>query len=270
MTAPIMLDAFGESAVVYDCMDELSAFRYAPAELQERERLLLSHADVVFTGGPGLYEAKAQLHPNVFCFGCGVEAEHFSAARRPETIVPSDLATLPKPVLGYVGVIDERLDYPLLAHLAAARAWSVVLVGPIAKVSPDELPSAPNLHVLGIRPYPALPSYLKGFDVCLMPFAQTPATRHINPTKTLEYMAAGRPIVSTPIEDVARQFSGIVRLAAQPDAFRAACQMELTAPDPDRMARGVARAATASWESIVCRMSELVDASLHPTALIGA
>src|SRR5581483_7979283 len=259
MPAPIMLGAFDEDAVVYDCMDELSAFRYAPPSLPARERLLLSHADVVFTGGPRLHTAKAGQHPNVHCFGCGVDTAHLSRALDEAVAIPTEIASLPRPVLGYVGVIDERLDYALLARLAEARAWSVAMVGPVVKVDPSELPPAANLHWFGSRPYEALPAYLKGFDVALMPFALNEATTFINPTKTLEYMAAGRPIVSTPIADVVRQFASIVRIAPTADDFIDQCERPV---DRHRIQRGIESAATRSWDVTVDRMEALVDACL--------
>jgi glycosyltransferase involved in cell wall biosynthesis len=259
MPAPAMLGAFDEDAVVYDCMDELSAFRFAPPSLPEREALLLSAADVVFTGGPRLYDAKSRQHSNVHCFGCGVDAAHFARALDGDVAIPGDIAALPGPVLGYVGVVDERLNYGLIARLAEARAWSVVIVGPTVKVDPAELPRAPNLHWLGARSYEALPAYLKGFDVALMPFALNEATNFINPTKTLEYMAAGRPIVSTPIADVVRQFASIVRIAVAPEDFIACCEQPF---DAARVERGRACAAGRSWDTTVHHMAALVDARL--------
>ncbi len=264
MPAPMMLGAFEADTVVYDCMDELSAFRYAPPSLPMREQLLLSEADVVFTGGPRLYAAKSGEHPNVHCFGCGVDTAHFGRALDEALDIPMDIATLPRPLLGYVGVIDERLDYALLARLASTRPWSVVMVGPAVKVNADELPRGSNLHWLGGRPYDALPAYLKGFDVALMPFALNDATAFINPTKTLEYMAAGRPIVSTPIADVVHQFASIVGIASTPDDFIARCEQPV---DRQRIRRGIDYAATRSWDATVEQMEALVDAcSAGPVA----
>lgn len=259
MPAPEMLGAFGEAGVVYDCMDELSQFRFAPTDIARRERLLLSRADVVFTGGHRLYESKSRYHDNVHFFGCGVDAAHFAAAGRSDTVVPADAARLPRPVMGYFGVIDERLDYALLAALAAARTeWTLLMIGPVVKVDPRELPQAPNIHWLGQRDYRELPAYVKAFDVCLMPFALNEATEFINPTKTLEYMAAGRPIVSTPVADVVHNFAPIVRVADTAAAFVAAVTAAVEQPDAARIEAGIARAAAASWESIVRRMRALV------------
>jgi glycosyltransferase involved in cell wall biosynthesis len=258
MAAPIMVGSLGECAVVYDCMDELSQFRFAPSDLGARERQLMASAAVVFTGGRRLYEAKARLHDNVHFFGCGVDSDHFGLARHSDTVVPSDIVGLPKPVLGYFGVVDERLDYELIARLADSfPTGSLVFVGPTAKVDPAELPRQSNIHWLGQRPYDALPQCVKGFDVCLMPFALNEATEFINPTKTLEYMAAGKPIVSTAVADVVRNFTPIVRVAESIDEFVRHAESALE-PDPDRTAEGIALARASSWEAIVAEMDRLV------------
>ena len=258
MPATTMLGAFGERGVVYDCMDELSQFRFAPPELLERERLLMSRADVVFTGGRSLYDAKARHHPNVHFFGCGVDAKHFSLARSADTPIAPELENLPQPVFGYFGVVDERLDYELIDRLAAKfEHGSVVVVGPLAKVDPAELPQRANIHWLGQRTYESLPSYVKGFDVCLMPFALNAATQFINPTKTLEYMAAGKPIVSTAVPDVVRNFVPIVHVAQSAEEFVAQAEAALT-PDASRIEEGIARARESTWESIVSSMDRLI------------
>jgi glycosyltransferase involved in cell wall biosynthesis len=262
-TAPAMLGAFNEVAVVYDCMDELAQFRFANPDLPRRERLLLANSDVVFTGGRKLYDAKRRHHDNVHFFGCGVDAAHFAKARSDATEIPADIANLPSPVFGYFGVIDERIDYELLALLAQRHPnASVAMVGPVVKVDPATLPSEPNIHWLGMRDYSELPAYVKGFDTCLMPFALNEATEFINPTKTLEYMAAGKPIVSTALADVQRNFTPVVRVARSHAEF-----VNLTAtlarnPDLVMLKEGIRRATEASWESVVSQMSNLIqDAS---------
>lgn len=258
MPASLMIGAFGERGTVYDCMDELSQFRFAPPDLTHRERLLLAEADVVFTGGRQLFESKSRHHHNVHFFGCGVDADHFARAHRDDTPIAPELERLPRPVLGYVGVIDERLDYELIGQLAERFAQgSLVFVGPLAKVDPAELPKHANIVWLGQRPYEALPEYVKGFDVCLMPFALNEATEYINPTKTLEYMAAGKPIVSTAVPDVVRNFTPIVRIARTIDEFMDAAGAAMQ-PDPDRIEAGIVRARTATWESIVAAMDRLI------------
>lgn len=260
MPVPTMLGAFNELAVVYDCMDELAQFRFAPPDLVERERTLLAGADVVFTGGRRLYEAKRRHHANVHFFGCGVDERHYAKARDAATAVPPEIAALGAPVLGYVGVIDERLDYDLIAHLATA--WpeaSVAMVGPVVKVDPAALPQAPNLHWFGQRQYEQLPSIVRGFDVCLMPFALNEATEFINPTKTLEYLASGRPVVSTPVPDVRANFAPYVAIGDSHARFLALVQDAVARPDPLHRARGIEHARQSGWEQIVATMTSLIE-----------
>ena len=267
MPAPAMLGAFGEIAVVYDCMDELAQFRFAPSDIGLRERKLLARADVVFTGGHRLFESKSRYHSNVHFFGCGVDAQHFGLARLADTVIPEDVSHVARPILGYFGVIDERLDYELIRNLAAARPdWSVVMIGPVVKVDPRELPQATNIHWLGQRQYVDLPRYVKAFDVCLMPFALNEATEYINPTKTLEYMAAGKPIVSTPVADVVHNFTPIVEIAADDEEFVHACSDAVARPDRATLAAGIRRAHSASWESIVQQMHEIITDAVEPLA----
>ncbi len=249
--------------VVYDCMDELSAFHGAPPELVERERQLLKRADLVFTGGVSLYEAKRGLHPNVHAFPSSVDVAHFAEAR---TIAeqPEDQARIAGPRLGFYGVIDERLDVDLLDAAATARPdWQFVLVGPVVKIDPARLPRRPNIHYLGPKVYDDLPHYLAGWDVALMPFARNESTRFISPTKTPEYLAAGRPVVSTSITDVVRTYgdTGIVRIADTPDAFVAAIEAALKdTAEPDRL-RATADLVLRdmSWDKTQGRMRELID-----------
>jgi len=249
------VDAFDEpAAVVYDCMDELSKFAFAPAGLVERERRLISRADLVFAGGYELAEAKRRHHPRVHAFGCGVEFAHFAEARAADP--PEDVAALPRPRLGYIGVIDERLDYDLLSRLANRLPHaSVVMIGPIVKVDPASLPRARNIHYLGARDYRILPSCLAGFDACLMPFAMNEASYYINPTKTLEYLASGRPVVSTPVRDVVRRFSDVVRIAAADSFPESVASVLQNPPDPEP---GLRVARRASWEETVARMESLI------------
>ena len=257
-----LTDFFEPEVVIFDCMDELSAFDFAPPQLLERERQLLAWADVVFTGGPSLYRAKAGRHPNVHLFPSSVDAEHFRQALNglPE---PQDQVRLPRPRLGYFGVIDERIDRPLLAHLAASHPeWQLIMIGPIVKIAPAALPQAPNLHYLGPRSYEALPSYVAGWDVCLLPFARNAATRFISPTKTLEYMAAERPIVSTPITDVQEPYGHIVYLGDTAEAFVEACERALASSQQERKQRGEKMRAVlrnTSWDVTVAAMQRLIE-----------
>jgi glycosyltransferase involved in cell wall biosynthesis len=220
---PMAVTAFAghlnETAIVYDCMDQLSQFHGAPAELIRRERELLAIADVVFAGGPKICEEKRRYNSNCYSIGCGVDAAHFAKANDALTSVPHDVAGLPGPVFGYIGVVDERLDYELIAKLADGNSQgSVVMVGPWTKVDRSTFPERANLHWLGGRDYSELPAYAKRFDVCLMPFALNEATEFINPTKALEYMATGRPIVS-------RDGNEIVAAAAKPNPIQDASEL---------------------------------------------
>ena len=250
-------------ATVYDCMDELSAFRGAPPELLVREAELLVRADLVFTGGHSLFEAKRHQHGSVHLFPSSVDREHFARARRrlPD---PPDQAHLPHPRLGFCGVLDERLDTALLAGLADLRPdWQLVLVGPVAKIDSATLPRRPNIHYLGQRSYAQLPGYLAGWDVALLPFARNEATRFISPTKTPEYLAAGRPVVSTSIPDVVRPYAerGLVRIADDPEGFDAAATAGMQENASDRLAR-LARVDAflggVSWDQTWSAMDDLV------------
>jgi glycosyltransferase involved in cell wall biosynthesis len=259
MPAPAMIGAFGERAVVYDCMDELSKFRFAPAQLVDRERYLMSSADVIFAGGFKLSQSKAKYHTNVHFFGCGVDVAHFATARAADVVVPREIASLTRPVIGYYGVIDERIDYDLLRTLAASLPEAeLVMVGPVVKVDPNELPQAHNIHWLGQRRYAELPAHVKGFDVCLMPFALNDATEYINPTKTLEYMAAGKPIVSTAVSDVVHNFTPVVAVATTPEEFVTAVRQAIESPSAEMISRGLEQARSNSWESIVARMERII------------
>lgn len=253
---------FDPIAVVFDCMDHLAGFAYAPRELADLERDLLSRADLVFTGGRSLYESRRGQHPDVHLFPSSVDVAHFAGARRGLS-EPADQRRIPRPRLGYCGVIDERMDLDLIDGLAARRPdWQIVLVGPTAKIDPALLPRRPNVHLLGQRAYADLPAYLGGWDVALLPFARNDATRFISPTKTPEYLAAGRPVVSTSIRDVVSPYGelGLVRIADTVDAFTAAVDAALAGPAADWLARVDAFLAELSWDHTWDRMAALIDA----------
>jgi len=250
------------SAVVYDCMDELSAFRHAAADLPLVERRLVARADAVFAGGRRLYEAKKRLHPQTHLFPSSVDCEHFSRARcsQPD---PEDQALISGPRVGYFGVIDERLDLELLAQVADARpAWQLVMLGPIAKLEESDLPRRPNLHWLGPKPYEQLPAYLAGWDVAMMPFALNESTRHISPTKTPEYLAGGRPVVSTPIADVVEPYGrlGLVEIALGADQFVGAIESALRSDRTALMATADRLLSDQSWDRTWARMDAIVAA----------
>ncbi|MDQ6625894.1 MAG: glycosyltransferase [Verrucomicrobiota bacterium] len=259
MAVSAFLGHMDESAVVYDCMDELSQFKGAPPELVRRERELLNAADVVFAGGPKMAKSKRRFNSNCHSFGCGVDIKHFGKARHAATKIPKDVAHFTGPVLGYVGVVDERLDYELLGKLADHNAdWNIAVVGPHTKVDPADFPKRANLHFLGGRNYSRLPAYAKAFDVCMMPFAKNEATEFINPTKALEYMATGTPIVSTDIEDVVLQFSEVVSIATNHEEFIASCDASIAEPRALQIETGLKMAKNNSWESIVAQLEKHV------------
>ena len=253
--------------VVYDCMDELTLFRGASPRLALLERQLLKRADLVFTGGRSLFEAKRHLHANVHLFPSSVDAEHFNQARDHVLAEPADQVSIRKPRIGYFGVVDERIDYDLLDAVAGSRPdWQVVMIGPTAKVDPAGLPQRPNLHWLGIRSYADLPAYLGGWDVGIMPFAINEATRFISPTKTPEFLAAGLPVVSTPIRDVVDVWAqdGSVQIAQDPAAFCAAIEGLLGGTRPGWLAQVDDRLKCLSWRLTWSSMLALIQgATLH-------
>jgi len=193
--------------------------------------VLLDVAGAVFTAGPSLYRAKRDRHPGVYCFPSGVEVEHFA---NPSMAEPREQSLLNRPRLGFFGVIDERIDVSILEHLAQSHPeWQIIMIGPVAKIDASSLPRSANLHYLGQRRYTELPAYLAGWNVCLIPYVIGPATRFINPTNALEYMAAGRPVVTTPIHDVVEPYGDIVFAASGPEGFVAACERAMRSSESD-------------------------------------
>ena len=258
---------------VYDCMDELANFRFAPPELLTFEHQLLARADIVFTGGYSLYEVKRERHGNVYPFPSSVDRAHFMRARSVEQ-EPADQKHIPGPRLGFYGVIDERFDTALLDAIAEARPdWSFVMLGPVVKIAEDDLPRRDNIHYLGSKTYDDLPAYLGGWDVALMPFAINEATRFISPTKTPEYLSGGRPVVSTPIADVKRHYGDVegVKIARTPEQFLKACEaaLELAHGAGEWLVEADLLLSTQSWDTTQSRMVGLIDAaidSLSPQA----
>ncbi len=259
-----LLTKLSPRIVVYDCMDQLTAFKGAPRQLVQRENALMRVANVVFAGGPSLYEARRPRHQNVHLFPSSVDREHFARGGDVALTHP-EMKGLARPRLGYFGVLDERLDLELLRAVAAARPeWELCMVGPLVKVDPSTLPRLPNIHYFGLRDYDELPAFLAGWDVAMLPFAHNDATRFISPTKTLEYMAAGRAIVSTSIDDVKALYGGVVRFADTADAFVAQCEAALVEPAAQRSARLVEMCrivAATSWDETVREMRRIIDAA---------
>jgi len=271
--SPMMLplgEHIDAERVIYDCMDELSAFAGAPPGLREREARLLSRADVVFTGGQSLFESKRGLHSNVHAFPSSVDVEHFAKSKVAHD--PADQQGIPHPRVGFFGVIDERFDVQLIRELAVSRPeWQLVMLGPVVKIDPGILPRGPNLHWLGGKSYAELPQYLGGWDVAILPFALNEATRFISPTKTLEYLAAGKPVVSTAIRDVVRPYGeqGLVRIADQA-TFADAIASSMKQPFPAGEPAVAAMLAGTSWDRTWAAMKALVVSSRSPRPSLEA
>jgi UDP-galactopyranose mutase len=249
--------------LVFDAMDELSKFKFAPAHLLDLEQELIDKADIVLTGGSSLFEAKKDRHPNVHCFPSSVDRAHFAKARS-GLFDPADQEDLPRPRLGFYGVIDERFDTELLGKVAEMRPdWSFVMVGPVVKIAPEDLPRRPNIHYLGGKTYAELPAYLSGWNVALMPFAMNESTQFISPTKTPEYLAGGKPVVSTPVRDVVRHYGQMdgVEIAATAEEFVAACERALERSgnrESGWLAEADLMLSATSWDTTQARMSGLI------------
>jgi glycosyltransferase involved in cell wall biosynthesis len=246
---------------IYDCMDELSGFKFAPLGLEELERKLMSISDVVFTGGHSLFEAKRNQHHNIHSVPSSIDHDHFLKARSIKEEAP-DQEGIPHPRFGFYGVIDERMNLQLLANVAMQRKnWHFILIGPTAKIKSEDLPRQENIHYLGMKGYGELPLYLAGWDVAIMPFALNDSTRYISPTKTPEYLAAGKPVISTPITDVIRSYSSVVNFAATPEDFIQVAENDIQYDDAwlyhvDQIL------AENSWDKTWRRMKELIEETM--------
>jgi UDP-galactopyranose mutase len=261
---PMMLgwtDHLEPAAIVFDCMDELSAFKNAPEKLLLREAELMSIADLVFTGGESLYEAKRDRHSAVYCFPSSIDRDHFATALEISND-PEDQRNIKKPRIGFFGVIDERTDIEMLRAIAELRPdWNFVMIGPVVKISEEDLPRHENIHYLGGKKYEELPSYIAGWDAAMMPFALNESTKFISPTKTPEYLAAGAPVVSTPITDVIRPYGemGLVRIASTPQEFVEALELAMGEDHEDRLKRVNEFLEGNSWDKTFRSMNELID-----------
>jgi glycosyltransferase involved in cell wall biosynthesis len=259
------------AAIVYDCMDELSLFKGAPPELMGRERELFSVADAVFTGGRSLYEAKREQHKNVHAFPSSIDAAHFATAMEFDSPA-AEQAQIGHPIVGFAGVIDERLDLGLLAQVADMRPdMNFVMVGPVVKISEDDLPRRDNIHYLGGQDYKRLPEFMSGWDVAMMPFALNDSTKFISPTKTPEYLAAGLPVVSTPIVDVVRPYGveGYVHIASNAEEFSKAIDAALSEDRDRRLARVRMLMADMSWDKTFREMKAIVDKAIQAKTTTG-
>ncbi|HEX8286589.1 MAG TPA: glycosyltransferase family 1 protein [Pyrinomonadaceae bacterium] len=265
-------DELQPTAIVFDCMDELSAFKFAPPELLENERLLLEKADVVFTGGQSIYEAKRDRHHNIHAFPSSIDTKHFNQARNITEEKP-DQSSIPHPRLGFCGVIDERMDIEMLGKMAELRPdWQFVMIGPVVKISDEDLPRRSNIHYLGGKDYKELPAYIAGWDVAIMPFAMNESTKYISPTKTPEYLAAGKPVVSTPIRDVVRPYGdlGLVQIASTAEEFVSACENALKDSLSDRIQKADEFLSYNSWDKTYTKMKGLIDEAVAKSGKAAA
>lgn len=255
-----LLGVFSMNKIVYDCMDELTLFRGADPTLVEQEKQLLSIANLVFTGGKRLYESKREAHGNVHCFPSSVDHAHFRKALN-GIAVPEDMNFHRQPVIGYYGVIDERIDMSLLEDAAKLLPNATfVMIGPMAKISHEDLAKGPNIHYLGMRSYDELPNYLKKFDIAMMPFAMNEATHFISPTKTLEYMAAYKPIISTPVYDVVRDYSHCVHIVSTSLDFKDAVNSIVASKDNGTLIQNFDKVLEeTSWDTTVQKMREILN-----------
>ena len=246
------------NTIIYDCMDELSQFKGASLELRAQEKFLLQEADLVFTGGKSLYEAKSKLASEVHCFPSSVDVEHFNKVGK-SIDIPADIKDIQQPIIGYIGVIDERIDLPLIHETAQLMPEvSFVLIGPLAKIGDEDLPRASNIHYLGMKQYNELPGYLKAFDIAMMPFALNESTEFISPTKTLEYMAADKPIISTAIKDVVRDYAKVLDVISNPQEFSKAITEDLNAEKSHDSERYMEILTKTSWDATVNKMMSLL------------
>lgn len=258
---------------IYDCMDELSNFRFAPPELVKLEHKLFELSDLIFTGGRSLYEAKRHRHPHVFAFPSSIDKEHFLRARIP-TIEPVDQRDIPHPRLGFYGVLDERIDYELIAEIAELREqWQIVLIGPVVKVDPAILPRKANIHYIGSKDYNLLPFYVASWDIAIMPFAINDATKYISPTKTPEFLAAGKPVVSTAITDVVNDYAkyGLVSICNTAEEFVDECEHILTVGRADNWLEIVDQHLSEnSWDNTWSKMTTIMADTMEEKKVLTA
>jgi len=260
-------------AIVYDCMDELSAFKFAPAELVEFEKKLMTRADVVFTGGHRLYQAKKVFHKNIYPFPSAIDKSFFYPART-KLVEASDQISIPHPRLGFFGVIDERFDIDLVRRMADLRpGWQFIFIGPVVKIEESTLPKNKNIHYLGMKDYRELPGYISGWDLCIMPFAINASTEFISPTKTPEFLAAGKRVISTPIHDVVNPYGedGMVGIAETAEEFIEIAEYDLGEnTDPLWLAKVDQYLSTISWDKTWENMESHIERVLNEKHLTSS
>lgn len=253
-----LLDTISADAIIYDCMDELSLFKGAPENLRKQEQKLLAMADLVLTGGVSLFESKSRFSDAIHCFPSSVDFPHFASAQN-SIPIPPDMKNIKKPVIGYIGVIDERIEMNLLLESAKLLPeYDFVMIGPLAKITENDLAKAENIHYLGMKDYDDLPNYLKAFHIAMMPFALNDSTRLISPTKTLEYMAAGKPIISTGIRDVVRQYAYCIPIVNSAETFKNAVKNMESSDQNKRMEDYREVLEKTSWDNTASEMIKLI------------
>lgn len=254
-------DHFSPDFILYDCMDELSNFKFAPPELKEKEKELFRKADLVFTGGHNLYQVKKHSHHNIYPFPSSIDKEHFANARQTVND-PEDQKNIPHPRFGFYGVVDERFDIDLIKEVAEKKPeWQFVILGPVVKIDPETLPKLNNIHYLQGKNYEELPQYLGGWDIAIIPFLRNEATKYISPTKTPEYLAGGKPVISTSIIDVVRPYgiNNLVHIADSADDFIRTAEMELKNTNKDKWLQKVDLFLSQnSWNKTWERMMQLI------------
>jgi UDP-galactopyranose mutase len=259
--ALLISDHLNPALIIYDCMDELTGFKFAPQALKNLEKELFNKADIVFTGGYSLYEAKKSQHENIHPFPSSIDYSHFVKARSISS-EPLDQAHIPRMRFGFYGVIDERMDLKLLEEVAMQRRdWHIILIGPVVKISERDLPRVSNIHYLGMKTYDELPAYLAGWDVAIMPFARNESTRFISPTKTPEYLAGGKPVISAPINDVIRHYGKVVHIAGTADEFIRVAEHEIVR-DSTWLAQVDKILKENSWDQTWLEMIHLIEQTL--------
>ncbi len=253
--SPLLKD-FNFEKIIYDCMDELSLFKGAASEIINQEKYLMANANIVFTGGKSLYESKRRNNDNVYCFPSSVDRKHFKKAQT-DIKIPDDIKHIKKPIVGYFGVIDERIDLELLHKTALLQPdIAFVMIGPLAKIHDNDLPREKNIHYLGMKAYESLPAYLKSFDIAMMPFALNDATKFISPTKTLEYMAAGKPVISTAIKDVERDYSNCIPIISTAEEFSGEIEKILNNNNNHNSAEYERILKNTSWDNTANKMQQ--------------
>jgi glycosyltransferase involved in cell wall biosynthesis len=267
---PMFADVIGrldERLVVYHCYDEYSAFSGGDRKrVEEAETRILDAADLVLTVSRGLYARKRARNPNTYHVPNGVDYSLFAAAQDPATPVPRELEALPRPLIGCVTrIVPEYFDAALLRTVFAARRdWSLVVVGPECSASPSlsELKALPNVHFVGRRQLTELPSYLKAFDACLIPYVLTENKRLADPLKLYEYLAAGKPVVSKPLPGLAA-FGDVVTSASDASEWIQAIDQAIRTDSPDDIGRRQAVARQHTWDDRVAFISHLIARTLR-------